>query len=145
MIIGESNHLFAKRMKNLGQGLCQKQYGFDVRNDDGRAHFREVSRRYPALYFVLVYWDQSSNEYGSYLISGGRSRWYLMTEDAIEAMFEKHGWDPELYPGPGEKWRDKHWDNELAYDEASWELMEHCEERWLRVVYKRLGVHPARK
>jgi hypothetical protein len=133
MMIGESKGLSAGRMETLGQGIGQKGYGFDVSNDDGRHHFRRISRRYPALYFVLVYCDQNIGEYGSYLIRGGRSRRYLAPEELIESTMLKHGCDFDDENADED-------DNELAYMEASWDLMDQSEARWLNLVYRRLGV-----
>ena len=144
MMIGESNMLFAERMKNLGQGLSQKGYSFDVRNDDGRGHFRKISRRYPSLHFVLAYGDPNIGEFGSYLMRDGRSQRYLVPEDLIESTILKHGYDYERDEHPkGNKMYDE--DNELAYMEASWDLMDQAEERWLNLVYKRLGIHGSPK
>ncbi len=145
MLYGESKELFARRMKSVGQGMCQKAYSFDVRNDDGRAHFRRISRRYPELYLVLVCCDQNIGEYGSYLIRDGRSRWHLVPEDVIESTMLKHGWDPDLYPDADEEWRDEHWENETAYIDASFDLMDQCEARWVNLVHKRLGIHSSAK
>lgn len=142
MLFGESKEASASRMKTLGKGLCQKEYLFDVRNDDGRRHFRRISRLYPALYFVLVYHCPNGEEHGSYLIRGGRSRSYLLAsgsgaiphgDEPLELMFAKHGYDYENADQDD-------YENESRYDEASLELMDQSQMRWLNLVYKRLGV-----
>ncbi len=146
MLYGESKELSARRMESLGQGLCQKEYEFDVRNDDGRRHFRRISRGYPSLYFVLVYHCPNGEEHGSYLIRGGRSRSYLLAsassaiphgEEPLESMFSKHGYDYENAD-------ENDYENEWRYYEASSELMDQSQMRWLNVVYKRLGLRSDR-
>lgn len=130
MMIGEGQELFAERMSSLGQGLSQKEYIFQVAREDERQHFRKVSRRYPLLYFVLAYHANSIGEYGSYLIRDGRSEWYRVPEAMIDSVMANHGWDENNDDD----------DNELAWLEASWELTDLAEARWLNVVYKRLGL-----
>lgn len=131
MMIGEGQELCAERMRSLGRGLSEKEYVFEVAREDERHHFRKVSRRYPSLYFVLSYHANNIGEYGSYLIRDGRSQWYRVPDNTTDSVMAKHGWD--------ENGNDD--DNELAWLEASWELTDLAEARWLNVVYKRLGLH----
>jgi hypothetical protein len=130
MMGGEGDGAFAERMVSLGQGLSQKKYGFQVRNDDGVDHFRKVSRRYPELKFVLSYdgtEDPARGWYCSCFIRQGRSTEYIVPQDSIDAVMSKHGIDYNSI------------DNEIDWwDEPSWELMDLAESHWLTRVVKRL-------
>lgn len=134
MMVGETQELLAERMRSLGQGVSQKEYTFQVTREDDRHHFRKVSRRYTSLYFVLAYHANNIGEYGSYLIRNGRSQWYRVPDSIVDSVMTKHGWD--------ENNDDE--DSDWLWLEASWELTDHAESRWLNVVYRRLGLRVRR-
>jgi len=117
MLEGEAGMLQSERARRLGPGRLKKVYRFQIRNDDGRTHFRRVSRRFPGLLFVLTYFYPSSNSCGSYLICRGRSRHFLVPERRWQALVVTHGVLDELE----EDWR---------YWEASWAAMDFAEARW---------------
>ena len=127
MLEGEGQDLFAERMETLGRGLSKKKYVFQVRNDDGHDHFREISRRYRSLWFVLAYHDPNSGEFGSYFIRQGRSRVYLVPEDVITSVMSTYGVD---YDSDDEE-------NECRFWEASWAVIDMAESRWLPAVLKK--------
>jgi hypothetical protein len=130
MLVGESQEIFAERMENVGQGISKKRYIFQVRNDDGRDHFRAISRRYPSLDFVLAYYDVNVGEYGSYLIRDGSSRAYTVPSEIIESVMAKHEYDPDSEDA-----------DEFGFWEASYELADMAEARWLKLSYRRFGVN----
>jgi len=133
MLQGEGQDLFAERMRRIGPHLSMKKYVFQVRNDDGLNHFREVSRRCSSLYFVLAYHDPNVGEYGSYLIRQGRSRAYAVPEGLIDSVLSRHGVD---YDADDDE-------NEGRYWEASWEIMDQAESRWLARFVRRAGPRDA--
>jgi hypothetical protein len=117
MLEGEAGALEGGRAKRVGHGLVKKAYRFQIRNDDGRRHFRRVSSRFPELRFVLTYFDPSSDSCGSYLVCRGRSRHFPVPEQRWEALIGEHG----VLDEPDEDWR---------YWEASWAAMDFAEARW---------------
>src|SRR5262252_7736892 len=90
--------------------ISRKKYLFQIRNDDGRDHFTEISRRFKSLWFVLVYDGAGGGQWGSYLIRQGRCRSYSLPDKVEYAVWRKHGveddWDDE------DDWR---------FWEANWE------------------------
>jgi hypothetical protein len=130
MLFGQGEGMSAWRMETLGQGLSQKKYVFQVRNDDGRDHFLTISRRYPDLIFQLTYDDAASGEFGSYLIRNCRAKAFLVPQKVIDSVMLKHNYDYENDEYDSE--------NERRYWEASWELMDLAESHWLTGVVKRL-------
>ncbi len=126
MLVGEAKGLFAERVERLGPNLARKVYKFQVRNDDGLKHFRGVSRRNPALWFVLVYGDPNADSYGSYFIRRGRSRAYSVPGRVNESVMAKHGVTEDS-------------DDEWPFWEASWELMDLAEEHWQSVVLRSIS------
>lgn len=131
MLHGEAQDLFAERMEKLQPDLAKKAYIFQIRNDDGLEHFRLVSRDFPALCFVLVYFDPNNDPSGSYFISRGRARKYFVPVELHEAVMARHGITEDSY----DKWDS---DDERHYWEASWELMELAEAHWQDTVLKAL-------
>lgn len=129
MLQGESQDLIAERMRGIGPHLSMKKYMFQVRGDDGLDHFRDVSRRCISLYFVLAYHDPNVGEFGSYLIRQGRSRAYAVPEGLINSVMWMHGVDFEAgdYEVQGGYW------------EASLEIMDQAESRWLTRLVRRGG------
>ena len=127
MLVGEAQELFSERIENLEKGLAQKVYKFQVRNDDGCNHFRNLSKHHTRLYFVLVFGDPSSGDFGSYFMHQGRTRKYLIPQKTKEAVMAKHGVDHDP-------------DDDSPYWEASWELMDLAEDHWqesIKKVFKR--------
>src|SRR4051812_20976465 len=86
MLIGEAQELFSERMERWTRKIFKKKYVFQVRNDDGRDHFEEISRQFPSLLFVLVYDDGGDGQYGIYLIRKGRCRSYSVPDNLITAV-----------------------------------------------------------
>jgi hypothetical protein len=80
MLSGETDGLRAGRVTALEPGLAKKLYRFQICNDDGREHFCQVSRQFPALCFVLVYWNPNGPPSGSYFIRGGRVKVMLFLQ-----------------------------------------------------------------
>lgn len=117
MLAGEAQELFSERIRNLDKSLYQKVYKFQVRNDDGRNHFQELSKQHTNLCFVLVYADPASGDFGSYLIRQGRTRKYSIPQKTKEAVMAKHGVDYD-------------YDDDSPYWEASWELMDLAHDHW---------------
>lgn len=117
MLVGEAQELLSERIRNLGKGQYQKIYKFQVRNDDGRNHFQQLSKQHTSLCFVLVYADPASGDFGSYLIREGRTRKYSIPQKTKEAVMAKHGVDYDS-------------DNDSPYWEASWELMDLAQDHW---------------
>jgi hypothetical protein len=127
MLHGEGDDLRSERIETLEPGLAKKVYRFQVRNDDGHEHFCQVSRRFPTLCFVLVYWDPHNPPSGSFLIARGRARRYELPDEVCEAVMARHGYSADS--DDGDEWR---------YWEASWELMDLAEAHWQRALMKAL-------
>lgn len=125
MLHGEAHDLHSERIVTLEPGLAKKVYKFQIRNDDGREHFCRLSRQFPALCFILVYFDPNNDPSGSYFISRGRARSYELPAQLHEAVMARHGVIEDS-------------DDEWCYWEASWELMDLAEAYWqptaLRVI-----------
>ena len=99
MLVGETQELFSERAAPLGPDRSAKKYIFQGCGDEGVAHFQNLSRSYPCLRFVLVYgWDDHS--FGSYYISKGRTRSYLVSDLLVEKVMAKHGVDDN----PNDEW-----------------------------------------
>jgi hypothetical protein len=125
MLNGEGGDLFSERLKTLEPGFAMKKYSFQIRNDDGRRHFCRVSRNFPALCFVLVYFDSNGDPGGSFFISRGRARGYVVPQELWKAVLSKHGAteDPD--------------DNDdSTYWQASWELMDLAEAYWQQTIVR---------
>jgi hypothetical protein len=131
MLEGEAQELFSERIRNLGKGLYQKTYKFQVRNDDGRDHFQQLSKQHTNLCFVLVYADPASGGFGSYLIRRGRTRTYSIPDKRIEAVMAKHGVD---YGS----------DDDSPYWEGSWKLMDVAQDYWQGSILKEWKIPRAR-
>jgi len=43
ILVGEAQELFAERTETFRKRLAEKVYKFQIRNDDGKDHFRSVS------------------------------------------------------------------------------------------------------
>jgi hypothetical protein len=128
MLRGETVDLSSERIEALQPGFAKKLYRFQVRNDDGCRHFCRISKQFPALCFVLVYWDPSYSPNGSYFIRRGRFRSYELPDELFESVLTKHGYTEES--DDDEPWR---------YWEASWELMDMAEAYWQQTLLKALS------
>jgi hypothetical protein len=127
MWIGEGGKLWSHRIRSIGDGLSQKKYHFQIRNDDGREHFRKVSLGYPSLHFVLVNHWYLESESRSFLIHDGRTRCYEMAQQLIDSTLAKYGWEPDLKSDDD----DDYLENDDKEYEASWEMMHLAETHWL--------------
>ena len=117
MLIGEAQELFAERIEKLNDRLAQKMYVFQVRNGDGCGHFRKLSTRFAKLRFVLVYADPNSDDFGSYFLHQGRSKEYLVSDRLKASIMTKHHAADDA-------------DDDDAYWEATWELMDLAQRHW---------------
>ena len=119
MLVGEAQDLFSERATPFDPGCTQKGYYFQARGEEGLDHFRDLSRFFPALSFVLVYgWDDRA--YGSHYIFRGHARSYTVSTRFAEETMSKYG----VEEGP---------DGEWPYDEerqAECELMDLAEGYW---------------
>lgn len=130
MLRGETDDLRSERIKTLERGLAKKVYNFQIRNDDGRDYFRRLSRQFPALIFVLVYFDPNNDPSGSYFIWRGQARSYELPGQLQEAVMEKHGITNDVFAG---EWSSE---DEWRYQEASWELMGLAEAYWQQTLHR---------
>jgi hypothetical protein len=132
MLHGEGSDLFSERIKTLESGFAKKEYKFQIANDDGRSHFCRLSRKFPALCFVLVYFDANNPPSGSFFISRGRARSYEVPDELWEAILTKHGaFKDGSLVDDGDDW---------CYWEASWELMDVAEAHWQQAMEKQLAI-----
>jgi hypothetical protein len=86
---GESEDLVAEGVKRLPGGFQSASYYFQARYDavDPAEYFRQISRRFPRLAFVLVVSDPNGDSHGSYLVLNGRRRsWSVPEKLKIEVM-----------------------------------------------------------
>lgn len=134
MWIGEGGELWSERIKAVGDGLSQKKYHFQIRNDNGREHFRKVSLTYPSLHFVLVNHWGPPDECRSFLIHDGRTRAYVMPDELMSSILNKYGYDPDPESDNDEDYEDNYWKEW----EASWEMMDRAESRWLDGLVRRI-------
>ena len=116
MLQGEAQDLMSDRMRKVDRGLAKKVYRFQVRNDDGRAHFCQLSLQFPRLNFVLVYGDVYDS-FGSYFISDGQVQDYELPDQIKEEVMARHGVTEDS-------------DDDVGFWEASWELMDLAEAHW---------------
>jgi hypothetical protein len=125
MLAGENTELWAERMQQLNEGLYGKRYIFQVRNDDGREYFTDLSRQFPSLRFVLT-WDYSGDgEIASCLIQRGRSKLYVLTDRQIERVLVAHGYDLKgNATDEVDQW--------LRFIDARSELRDRAEKWWLK-------------
>jgi hypothetical protein len=128
MLQGEGQDLFSERAVRFRADYMQKVYKFQVCNDDGLSHFRRLSRRYPALCFVLVYGDPNEDRYGSYFIQRGRVRVHSLSYRQKKAMWTKHGANDN-----GD------FAEEYSFWDASWELMDLAEAHWEKAILELIG------
>src|SRR5262245_57356771 len=91
MLIGETQELFSERIEAWTPKISRKKYVFQVRNDDGRDHFQELSQWFTSSWFVLVYGDPNVDQYGSYIIRQGRCQSYCVPDKLKMDMMRKHG------------------------------------------------------
>jgi len=49
MLVGEGKELSSERIERWTSEISRKKYLFQIRNDDGRDHFTEISRRFKSL------------------------------------------------------------------------------------------------
>jgi hypothetical protein len=119
MLIGETQKLFSERIERWAPKIFRKKYVFQVRSDDGRDHFQELSRRFTSSLFLLVYGDPNVDQYGSYIIRQARCRSYSVPDKLKTAVMRKHG--AEDIKDDEDDWR--FWD-------ASWELMDLAQAHW---------------
>lgn len=123
MLHGERDDLHSERVETLERGLAKTVYSFQIYNDDGREHFCRVSRQFPALCFVLVYFDPNNDPSGSFFILSGRARSYEQPVQVDKAVMAKHGVTEDSEAD------DCHWD-------ASWELMDLAEAHWTQTLHR---------
>jgi hypothetical protein len=117
MLIGEAQALFSERIEKFQNRLAQKTYIFQIRNDDGRDHFRQLSKRQAKLHFILVFADPNVSDFGSYFIRRGRARKYSIPDSTYECIMAKHNVDYDS-------------EDDSAYWEATWELMDRAQRYW---------------
>lgn len=120
---GEGDDLRSERIETLERGLAKKVYRFQICNDDGREHFCRVSRQFPALCFVLVYFDPNNDPSGSFFILRGRARSYELPVQLHKAVMAKHGVTEDT-------------DEDDCYWDASWELMDLAEAHWTQTLLR---------
>ena len=125
MLHGEGDNLRSERFKILEPGLAKKVYRFQICNDDSREHFCRVSRQFPALCFVLVYFDPNNDPSGSFFILRGRASSYELPVQLHKAIMAKHGVTEDS-------------DDDDCYWKASWELMDLAEAHWTQTLYRQI-------
>jgi hypothetical protein len=125
VLAGESQELFSERAASVGGDRLAKKYIFQECGEEGVAHFQNLSRSYPSLRFLLVYgWDNHS--YGSYYISKGRARSYLVSDLLVDKVMAKHGVDDN----PNNEWP---YEPEM---DAERELMDLAEAHWQAALFR---------
>jgi hypothetical protein len=130
MLHGIADDMRAEWIETLEPGIAKKVYIFQIRNDDGREHFGRLSRRFPPLCFVLVYFDPNNDSNGSYFIVRGRTRNYELTQKLVDDVMARHGLTDDAFGG---EWSSE---DECKYWEASWELMALAEGHWQKTVLR---------
>jgi hypothetical protein len=123
MLVGEAQELCSERIERWHPGLSRKKYVFQVRNDDGRDHFREISREFKSLHFILVFDDGGDGKFGSYLIRDGHCRTYSIPQKLVNAVLAKHKAVEILND-----------EDYFEYFEACWELMDLAQAHWERLL-----------
>ena len=145
---GEGGDLQAHGLTRVDGDLRRTKYTFQGRNNDHLDHFREVSRRYPRLAFVLVVSDPHDPENGSYLLRKGRSRWWRMPDRAQQRLFAKHLRTQDLVAQRGRiDFDGLDYDDagvDMAYWDAAFEGMDVATARWDADVIAWLRALPTR-
>ena len=132
MLEGEGGDLQSERIKTLEPGFATKEYTFQICNDDGRTHFTRLSRQFPTLDFVVVFFDPNNSPIcGSFFISRGRARSYVVPEEVETAVFAKHGYTEDSNDDDG-------------FWEASWELEELAKAHWQQTLIKAIHRRPGK-
>jgi hypothetical protein len=129
MEIGEGGDLEADRARVFRRVFRRASYRFQGANTDYRGHFVGVSRRFPAIAFVLVFSDPNFDEHGSYLISRGRARVWRVPRRTEEAIQMKHYRAAGLVDASG----DVDYDSDDAFWpewEAFFEMMDVAADHW---------------
>jgi hypothetical protein len=134
MEYGEGGDLQAGRMTRVAGDLRRISYKFQGRNDDHADHFRNVSRHYPRLAFVLVVSDPNSPGNGSFFLWKGRIRWWNLPDRLHDELFVKHLRKTDVVP----PWVPVDFDTldyddaevDMAYWDAMFEGMDLAELRW---------------
>ena len=133
MIEGEGRDLLAERMvriKDLGGDYAQKEYLFQIRNDDGEQHFTQLSKIFTRMLFVLIYGNYDA---GSYLIESGKAKKYEIPQELLESTMEKHKIDEN-----GDTIGEDEFEL-VGYWEAQWELMDLAGKHWDEKIREKLG------
>ena len=134
MEYGEGGDLAADGLTRFDGDLRRAKYRFQGRNDDYVDHFRDVSRRYPRLAFILVVSDPNSDDNGSYLLRNGRRRWWPMPLRLHEKLFARHlrTWHAVPDGSPIDFDALDHADNRVdyAYWDAMFEGMDVAQAKW---------------
>lgn len=89
MAYGEAADLEADRAIRFGRRFRVAGYRFQGCNDDHALHFQDVSRRFPALAFILTYGDPNGDDHGSYLFRCGRQRRWVVPEHTRERLIRR--------------------------------------------------------
>ena len=86
MIHGEGADLSEEPLVRLVGRRAKANYWFQLANDDGVEHFKQVSLRFSALRFLVVWCDPNTDSVGSAYIRMGRAASYEMGTRRKAAM-----------------------------------------------------------
>jgi hypothetical protein len=114
------------------------RYRFQGRNDDYMDHFRDVSRRFPALAFVLVYSDPNSDVHGSYLLVSGKSRHWQVPRTVADRVLREEYANAGVMMANGDIDYDSD-EADFAEWEAFWKMMDLAERKWDSTVLELLA------
>jgi hypothetical protein len=146
MEYGEGGDLEANGLTRFDGDLRRSSYRFQGRNNDHADHFRDVSRRYPRLAFVLVVSDPNGDGNGSNLFRNGLRRWWGTPSHVHDELFARHLRMKDVVPdgSPIDFDALDYSDNivDCAYWEAMFEGIDVAQAKWDREVLSWLRALP---
>jgi hypothetical protein len=135
MEYGEGRDLEADGVSRFRGRFRTALYLFQGRNDDHAGHFRQVSRRFPELAFVLVYSDPNGDSHGSYLLTDGDSRMWEVPRQTRRTILKRHYAASGVVDRRGRIDYDAPEADEAEW-ESFWEFMDVAQEKWDEHVFR---------
>jgi hypothetical protein len=136
----EGGDLVANGVKRLPGGFQSATYGFHAINrspsPDPAEHFKQISRRFPRLAFVLVESDHNVDSHGSYLLLNGRRRWWSVPRKIETEVMERwYRWYGLVNKDGTINWDDDSDGQYAAICDGIFEMMDIAAAKWNEDVF----------